>query len=214
MNKTFTFKKGEVVATVDIKYDIKKDGKRVFTASGRLSTPRRECIGQCLDEIAKYIDDEKFKTIYRLWKMYHLNNMHPECEHQEQLGWRKNAQKIVPIYQFVATADTLKAKEKVKNTVIGFATKGELYLTNEKEQQLLRLQNVIRTHESSLPKNIAKFYHYEEIGNERLGWLTPDEHPNGLLERPCPVCGYKYGTVFLYRPIPLKDEIVLLELFQ
>jgi len=35
-----------------------------------------------------------------------------------------------------------------------------------------------------------------------LGWVRPDEHPDGLLTRPCPVCGYKYGTAWLTEEVP------------
>jgi hypothetical protein len=31
--------------------------------------------GQNLDEIAKYLKDPNFKTIYKIWKEYHLNDM-------------------------------------------------------------------------------------------------------------------------------------------
>ncbi len=27
-----------------------------------------------------------------------------------------------------------------------------------------------------------------------LAWVSPDEHPDGLLTKPCSTCGYKYGT--------------------
>lgn len=35
-----------------------------------------------------------------------------------------------------------------------------------------------------------------------LGWLRPDEHPDGILCKPCPVCGYKYGTSWLKEDVP------------
>lgn len=35
-----------------------------------------------------------------------------------------------------------------------------------------------------------------------LAWITPDEHPEGLLGAPCPVCGYKYGTKWLREEVP------------
>lgn len=35
-----------------------------------------------------------------------------------------------------------------------------------------------------------------------LGWNSYDEHPS----EPCPTCGYKYGTAWLYEPIP--EEII------
>jgi hypothetical protein len=40
-------------------------------------------------------------------------------------------------------------------------------------------------------------------GEEKAaGWVTPSEHPDGLLERPCPVCGYKYGSAWLEEAVP------------
>ncbi len=35
-----------------------------------------------------------------------------------------------------------------------------------------------------------------------LVWITPNEHPDGLLGAPCPVCGYKYGTKWLREEVP------------
>lgn len=35
-----------------------------------------------------------------------------------------------------------------------------------------------------------------------LAWVTREEHPEGLLSHPCPTCGYKYGSAWLYEEIP------------
>lgn len=35
-----------------------------------------------------------------------------------------------------------------------------------------------------------------------LGWVRPDEHPEGLLTRPCPTCGYKYGSAWMREEAP------------
>ena len=40
-----------------------------------------------------------------------------------------------------------------------------------------------------------------------LGWVRPDEHPQGLLTRACPVCGYKYGTRWLTMEVP--EEVLV-----
>lgn len=34
------------------------------------------------------------------------------------------------------------------------------------------------------------------------GWIRPEEHPRGLLGRPCPTCGYRYGTEWKREPLP------------
>jgi hypothetical protein len=40
-------------------------------------------------------------------------------------------------------------------------------------------------------------------------WVYEKEHPRGFLMKPCPVCGYKYGSAWLKEEIPQKviDEI-------
>ena len=38
------------------------------------------------------------------------------------------------------------------------------------------------------------------------GWVRLDDHPDGLLGKPCPTCGYKYGTKWLFEEVP--DEIL------
>lgn len=44
-----------------------------------------------------------------------------------------------------------------------------------------------------------------------LAWVLPSEHPDGLLTKPCPTCGYRYGTAWLYEPLP-GDVIGFLEM--
>lgn len=35
-----------------------------------------------------------------------------------------------------------------------------------------------------------------------LGWVRPDEHPEGLMTRPCPTCNYKYWSAWLVEVLP------------
>lgn len=42
-----------------------------------------------------------------------------------------------------------------------------------------------------------------------LVWVSRKEHPKGLLCEPCDVCGYKYGTEWLYEPVP-EDVLAFL----
>jgi hypothetical protein len=35
-----------------------------------------------------------------------------------------------------------------------------------------------------------------------LGWVRPSEHPDGLMTKPCPECGYRYGTAWLTEEVP------------
>lgn len=41
-------------------------------------------------------------------------------------------------------------------------------------------------------------------GWNMLTWITRKEHPAGLLSEACPVCGYKFGSMWLYEAIPAE----------
>ena len=76
--------------TVEIEYKEIAEGKKEFTASANVWNARETDIvagGQCLDELEPYFrNNPLYMEILRLWRLYHLNAMHPECEHQAKLG--------------------------------------------------------------------------------------------------------------------------------
>jgi hypothetical protein len=41
-----------------------------------------------------------------------------------------------------------------------------------------------------------------KIEEKTAGWVFPSQHPKGLLTKPCPVCGYRYGNGWLYEEVP------------
>ena len=58
--------------------------------------------------------------------------------------------------------------------------------------------------DSSKPLN-AYGNHYEgqkQNSWNMLTWLNASEHPDGLMCKPCLVCGYKYGTAWLKEEVP------------
>jgi hypothetical protein len=49
----------------------------------------------------------------------------------------------------------------------------------------------------------------EDWGKERVSetgklscWVYPNEHPKGVLMKPCLVCGYKFGSAWLTEELP------------
>jgi hypothetical protein len=54
--------------------------------------------------------------------------------------------------------------------------------------------------------NMSKMLELPGGEKKEAGWVTPDEHPEGLLEKPCPVCGYKYGSAWNKESIP--DDVL------
>lgn len=87
---TSTRKVNEV--TVDVSLKQNENGQYIFSASGEIWNARKTdivCGGQCLDTLFKYLKSNKimnkqFERIYRLWRLYHLNDMHAGTEQQEK----------------------------------------------------------------------------------------------------------------------------------
>lgn len=165
---------------------------------------RTDCYqgGQCLDTIAKYIHTSLFKEIYKYWELYHLNGMHPECEHQEALGWHEKAKEKATIYTFTLTPETMQKMRELEEMAVEAAKRGEPFKTSIKERFILNLKYSITSPNSKLPENMASFYKLAKTEEKTLGWLHENEHPDGILCKPCPVCGYKYGTEWKHRDIP------------
>lgn len=166
MTRTFNFGKvdyygnGRKINAVEVIIVLQNiDEGYAFSACGYIWNIRHSNIvmgGQCFDEIKELLGDSNstFNEIYRLWKTYHLNDMHPECEHQRELGWPEFGRQIVEIN------------------------------------------------------------HYNRIEYRSLYSLSPDKHPDGILGKECPVCGYKYGTAWKYMPIPDEDLAIIKKLLE
>lgn len=231
MKKMFEFGKidfegkGKInLVTVDMEYKDKGGGKKVLSISGDIWNKRKTdivCGGQCLDTIAEYIDDPVFKEIYRLWKLYHLNDMHAECEHQHALGWHELAKEDVTLYHWTLTSDTLKKQHDIRESALN-ALKSCDTLTPTKEQSYIyTLPYQITTENDRLSADQQGFYEpkkalyvsstdHKEV--KKLGRISEREHSKGILSKPCPVCGYKYGSSWVYYPIPADDEKIILKL--
>ena len=50
--------------------------------------------------------------------------------------------------------------------------------------------------------DVSKMLALPDGKTERAGWVYPAGHPEGLLCKPCPVCGYKYGSAWTKRDVP------------
>lgn len=97
LSKTFEFPKIAFYGkrkvnkpTVEMSLRVTDDGKCCLTICGDIWNATQTDVimcGQCLDEMDNYKslhDDNTFKTLYRLWKAYHLNDMHCGTKAQER----------------------------------------------------------------------------------------------------------------------------------
>lgn len=115
--KTFDFGKidyygrGRKINPVTVEVELTvKDGKPCFSAMGMVyNQSKTDTVagGQCLDSIAKRTNNKQFMEIYRLWKLYHLNDMHAGTIEQEQAleDWESKGNR----YDYTSACEYLKS---------------------------------------------------------------------------------------------------------
>lgn len=95
MKKTINFGKidfcgaGRKINSVDVEMELKEnEGRPVLSVCGEVWNARHtDCVagGQCLDDLTPFFkNNRKFCEIHRLWKSYHLNDMHAGDRAQEE----------------------------------------------------------------------------------------------------------------------------------
>lgn len=224
MKKTFNFGpidylgRGKADCIASVTAELKETEKGpVFSAMGFIKQRCARdyfCGGQCLDTIAEYVSDPLFVELYCFWKKYHLNDTHPECEHQAKAGWRSIARREVRLFNWTLTNQAITEKNKAENAAKAALQNGEAFTPTKEQTFFANLNYSVRSVEADLSEDLRPYYKpkkplytgdKEHVEIKALGWLKPDEHPEGVLCKPCPVCGYQYGTSFHYFPIPKRD---------
>lgn len=173
-----------------------------------------DCVGsagQCVDEIrngtpATGWDSEMLRKFCDYWDLWHLNDMRPYCQHQKALGWDKLATKKVTLYHYSLTHDYFMKQRELKNRANNkLGAEGHATLTEEEKE----LWNLLIKKTSWKPLDDPRYepqkkedWYSGATEEKTLGWLFPDEHPEGILTKPCPVCGYKYGTTWKTEQVP------------
>lgn len=153
-----------------------------------------------------------FKKFLDVWDTWHLNDMHPECEHQAALGWMEKARQEVTFYKYHLNTDIAKEQNALKKSNENALILGDtVQLTPEQITLLLRPWSIKTTDPTPPPDYVPDtILNRSNAETKTLGWLTESEHPEGILSRPCPTCGYKYGSSCKKVELP-ADVIEFLE---
>lgn len=154
--------------------------------------------GQCMEIIAKFFQgNEKVQRIIEIWKRWNLNDMNPGCEHQKAEGW---GTKKLEVIQWQLKHDVWMEQDKIKERSIEDLKKGKVVQFSEKEKEIMNLPFWIAS--PGLITAEQEWYEIKKKETKSSGWVSPEEHPDGVLGKPCSVCGYKYGTSWNYEEIP------------
>lgn len=175
--------------------------------------------GQCVDEIrngtpAPEWNQEMLNRFCDIWDEWHLNDMRPYCQHQKALGWDQLARKEVVLYNYTLRREAMDKQKGAERAAIEALKNGTVFAPTDEQVRYANLPHSITTHEElvgemeEIYKPRKPLYMGDKGATEikTLGWLKPEEHPDGILCKPCPVCGYKYGTSWKKEDIP-KDVI-------
>lgn len=196
-------------------------GELVLSISGALYDTYKYVNGYRKDPIAcgqvdMDIDYEAasddLKRILDIWKEYHLNDMHAECIHQEEAGIRKLASQPLYKVEYTMTHDTIVKQRGVEDFIKKELTQNGTVALSQDQRELYTMKYSIKKfflNADEAKENIPEGYKLREVEATLRGHSSLSESEFGLLGKECPVCGYKYGHGWTYRPIP---EEILVEL--
>jgi hypothetical protein len=216
---------GERSYHVFIKIEL-KDGGRLSISGVEGPMSNGNCLGGCgqIDmhlrtedrhangwEYTTGWDAEMMNRLLEVWERWHLNDMRAECVHQRANGWREKAAEKVTLYHWRMTREASEAQKAAEKAAINALKDGKTFTPTQEQSFIAALPYAQTTYTAELPAKIAGYYEpkkplYAGDGGhteiKTLGWVRQDEHPDGILSRPCPVCDYKYGTKWLKEEVP------------
>jgi len=146
------------------------------------------------------------KALFDIWDKWHLNDMQAGCEHQRK-AWNPSKKiTVTPLHPTHKYWSESKRAENGEMSAEEYSIWGDIVKVCDSAW----LHNKTRVYSRELwtPEiHAAVKLGYLEIDAEHVetkgaGWVYPTEHPEGLLTKACPTCGYKYGTKWLKMEIP------------
>jgi len=196
----------------------------------------QDSIREQLRKIKLNIPKESLLRILDIWDVWHLNEMTAACVHQKALGW--DSKRIVELTLVQIDYNALRSIQK--QALDDAMRIGMSEVRTKNRSDLLRLKATSRAAEvllAIIDFDVSPFtwkslmpIHVEELSgmlergglvdalkikreSKTAGWVKPEEHPEGLLCKPCPECGYKYGSRWLVTPLSEAIKAEALELF-
>lgn len=206
----------EVMANAFAKIEF--DGKRLSICGVVGPTGNGGCkggAGQCTEEIRRGTPAdgwtrEMLDKFCDIWDRWHLNDMNPCCEHQRQLGWLEKAQEEVTLFHYTITREAFDKKRMAEKAAVDALRNGETFTPTAEQKFFSNLSYGLDIY-SAPPETMAPYYEPRKplFAGDRgateiktRGWVRWDESELGILCKPCPVCGYKYGTSWKFEEVP------------
>lgn len=134
-----------------------------------------------------------------VWKRWHLNDMQAGCEHQRK-DWDTSKQLELKDYTWSPLFHRFREDASAGKLS---ADQYEGWKTVSSEVLQVTIESRVKWASPLANKLLdAGWITEKKTETKAAGWVTESEHPEGLLSKPCPVCGYKYGTSWLKEDVP------------
>lgn len=189
---------------------IEWDGKRLSISGVVAPMHGGNCRGSCgqcigaLSELTSYADGWDAASVAQLaafWNRWHLNDMRAGCEHQRE-SW--DVSEKIEVVEYKLTSEAYKERNALIAAAAIAHAGGKPCELTETGKALVRLDDWFKPRyeppEADSP--LSGCYEVGKRETKAAGWVSPSEHPRGLLGKPCEVCGYKYGTSWLHEEVP------------
>jgi len=167
--------------------------------------------GQCHREISEGTpvagwNEEMLAKFCEIWKRWHLNDLNPCCQHQRALGWNELAKKEVTLQHFKLKSEVHSLQKAAEQAALNALRKGDSFTPTTEQVKYAALPYFLDIYRNLNAEDEKHYEPYKSLSGHQetrvLGHVKPDEHSDGILCRPCPVCGYKYGTTWQREEVP------------
>lgn len=179
--------------------------------------------GQIQDDLKDIIPAEGWTRemingLFQTWERWHLNDMRPGCQHQTGPAWEYH--NVTVTYYSLNWDNYYHLKKEIESEVYNFKTHPGLEAASQIFYAAKILQDCFDLGLGCFSKtalqpgmidNYPFLVEYLEHHPEALkveteskgtGWLYESEHPEGILMKACPICGYKYGSAWNKEEVP------------
>lgn len=155
--------------------------------------------GWSADSIARFLET---------WKRWHLNDMRAGCEHQRTIDVTRKIELVI----YGITHEAQRDRDKAIAYAAKESASGRTPQLTETDRALVLLDDWFRDRFAppDADSPLSGCFEAKKREQKAIGWVSPNEHPEGMLSKPCATCGYKYGSAWLYEEIP-ADVLVYLE---
>ena len=153
-------------------------------------------------EFAPGWDAEKVAKFAAIWARWHLNDMRPGCEHQRTENWGAEELEIVT---YKMTAEAFKLRDAALEEAASAAREGRVANLTDTGRALISpdwFKDKFTPPDADSP--LSGMYEVKTRETKRAGWVRVEEHPRGVLNKPCPICGYKYGNKWIREEVPAE----------